>query len=69
LVWCFAGGGSGNEPDLTAFDGTLLVGEGRRHSEWPIHGEIMQRRPDVNYTAHSHPFYGAIYSSVHEPLR
>jgi L-fuculose-phosphate aldolase len=54
---------------LTAFDGTPLAGEGRCHSEWPVHGEIMQLRPDINYTAHSHPFYGSIYSAVHEPLR
>lgn len=54
---------------LTAFDGTPLTGEGRRHSEWPIHGEIMKMRDDLNYTAHAHPFYGSIYSAVTEPLR
>jgi len=54
---------------LTAFDGTPLAGEGRRHSEWPIHGEIFQLRPDITHTAHAHPFYGAIYSAIQEPLR
>lgn len=54
---------------LTAFDGTPLTGEGRRHSEWPIHGEIFQRRPDINFSAHTHPFYGAIFSAVSAPLR
>lgn len=54
---------------LTAFDGTPLTGEGRRHSEWPIHGEIMKARDDINYTAHSHPFHGSIYSAVNDPLR
>ena len=49
---------------LTAFDGTPLYGEGRRHSEWPIHGEIMQARPDVQFTAHTHPFNAVIFSSI-----
>lgn len=54
---------------LTGFDGEELFGEGRRHSEWPIHGEIFQLRPDLNYSAHTHPFYGAAFSAVEEPLR
>ena len=53
---------------LIDFDGALLHGTGRRHSEWPIHGEIFLVRSDVNFIAHTHPFYGSIYSSIAEPL-
>lgn len=53
---------------LVSFEGELLHGRGRRHSEWPIHGEIMLRRPDVNYTGHTHPFYASIFSAIPEPL-
>lgn len=54
---------------LTSFDGELLHGTGRRHSEWPIHGEFLARRPDIQFTAHTHPFYSSIFSSIAEPLR
>ncbi len=54
---------------LTSFDGELLHGTGRRHSEWPIHGEILALRRDVDFTAHTHPFHGSIFSSFAEPLR
>jgi ribulose-5-phosphate 4-epimerase/fuculose-1-phosphate aldolase len=54
---------------LTSFEGELLHGKGRRHSEWPIHGEIFLRRPDILFTAHTHPFYSSIFSAVPEPLR
>ena len=54
---------------LVAFDGKKLFGDGDRHSEWPIHGKIYERRPDVNSVGHTHPFYGCIYSGVAEPLR
>lgn len=54
---------------LTSFEGELLHGKGRRHSEWPIHGEIFLRRPDIEFTAHTHPFYSSIFSAVPEPLR
>lgn len=53
---------------LLGFDGHVLFGEGRSHSEWPIHSEIMLARPDVNYTCHSHPFHAVIYSSIPVPL-
>ena len=53
---------------LVAFDGTQLDGDGKRHNEWPIHAEILKRRPDLNFTAHTHPFYSTIYSTVAEPL-
>ena len=54
---------------LVDFDGNVIHGDRRRlHSEWPIHAEIMKRRPDIHFTAHTHPFYGVIYSSIEEPM-
>ncbi len=53
---------------LVAFDGKQLAGAGVRHSEWPIHAEIFRARPDLNATAHTHPFYSVIYSAVKRPL-
>jgi ribulose-5-phosphate 4-epimerase/fuculose-1-phosphate aldolase len=54
---------------LIDFDGKKLHGEGKRHSEWPIHTEIMKERADINVTAHSHPFYGRVFSAATEPLQ
>ncbi len=54
---------------LTSFEGELLRGKGKRHSEWPIHGEIFLRRPDIQFSAHTHPFHGSIFSSIPEALR
>lgn len=54
---------------LVSFEGELIHGRGRRHSEWPIHGEVYLARPDINFTAHTHSFHAAIFSSIPEPLR
>ena len=54
---------------LIDFDGNKLFGDGKRHSEWPIHTEIMKRRDDINVTVHSHPFHGRVFSACTEPLR
>ena len=54
---------------LIDFDGNQLYGDGKRHNEWPIHTEIMRRRADINVTAHSHPFYGRLFSACTEPLQ
>jgi len=54
---------------LIDFDGNLLYGDGnKRHSEWPIHVGIYKARPDVNATAHTHPRYGTVFSSISTPL-
>lgn len=39
-------------------------GEGRLHSEMPLHNEIYRARPDVNCVIHIHPFYATLLSSV-----
>ncbi|MDP6175437.1 MAG: class II aldolase/adducin family protein [Rhodospirillales bacterium] len=53
---------------LFSFEGEMLAGYGRHHSEWPIHSEIFLLRPDINYTCHGHPFYGSIFSAISDPL-
>src|SRR5437764_1238547 len=40
---------------LVGPDGAVLAGEGPRHSEYPIHTEIMAARPDVGGVVHTHP--------------
>src|SRR5690606_21978747 len=54
---------------LVNFDGEKLEGEGGRHSEWPIHSEILRMRPDVQVVAHSHPFYASLLSAFSTPLQ
>lgn len=36
-------------------NGVVLSGDGARHSEYPIHTEIMAARPDVGGVVHTHP--------------
>jgi len=53
---------------LMDFEGRRLAGDGKPHGEWPIHSEILLRRPDINATSHTHPFYASIYSASDQPL-
>lgn len=53
---------------LLDFDGNQLAGDGKSHGEWPIHSEILRLRPEINATAHTHPFYASVYSACNEPL-
>jgi L-fuculose-phosphate aldolase len=54
---------------LVDMDGVKLEGEGGRHSEWPIHSEVFQTRPEINVVAHTHPFHACILSSSTEPIQ
>lgn len=36
-------------------NGVVLSGDGARHSEYPIHTEIMAARPDIGGVVHTHP--------------
>lgn len=54
---------------LVDWDGTKLSGSGGRHSEWPIHSEILKLRADVQVVVHTHPFYASVFSASTEPLR
>lgn len=53
---------------LVDFDGNTVAGTGSRHHEWPIHAEILRRRPDVNAVGHTHAFYSQIFAATDEPL-
>jgi len=50
-------------------DGTVLVGEGPRHSEFPIHAEVMAARPDVGCVVHTHARAPVAFAAAGEPLR
>lgn len=54
---------------LVDYDGNKIAGEGGRHSEWPIHSEILRSRPDIDVVAHTHPFYGCVVSSAAQPMK
>lgn len=53
---------------LIGFSGERLAGEGGRHSEWPIHAEILKRRPDVQVVAHTHALHASVFSGGTEAL-
>jgi ribulose-5-phosphate 4-epimerase/fuculose-1-phosphate aldolase len=53
---------------LVSFAGEKLAGEGGRHSEWPIHAEILRRRPEVQVVAHTHALHASVLSGTGEPL-
>lgn len=54
---------------LLDFDGNVLAGPRERHTEWPIHAEILRARPEVGAVGHTHAFYSQIFSTTDEPLR
>ncbi len=54
---------------LVDWDGTVLVGSGKRHSEYPIHTEIMRARSDVNAVVHTHPPHALAFAALGVPLR
>ena len=54
---------------LVDWDGQQLSGSGGRHSEWPIHSEILRVRPDVQVVAHTHPFHACVVSASLDPLQ
>ena len=54
---------------LVSPDGEVLEGAGRRHIEYPIHTEIMARRPDVGAVVHTHSDAANAFAALDEPLR
>lgn len=50
-------------------DGTVLSGDGARHSEYPIHTEIMAARSDVGAVVHTHPPHAVALAATGQPLR
>ena len=53
---------------LVSWTGEKLAGEGGRHSEWPIHSEIMRARADVAVTFHTHPTHACVVSGAKAKL-
>jgi ribulose-5-phosphate 4-epimerase/fuculose-1-phosphate aldolase len=53
---------------LLDWNGQQLHGTGTRHSEWPIHSEILRLRADVHVVAHTHPFHASVFSASIDPL-
>lgn len=53
---------------LVSFTGEKLEGEGGRHSEWPIHAEILKARSDVHVVAHTHALHASVFSGGTEEL-
>ena len=53
---------------LVTWEGVQIAGEGGRHSEWPIHSEILKARPEVNVVAHTHPLHASVLSAYPGPL-
>jgi L-fuculose-phosphate aldolase len=53
---------------LVDMEGNKIAGEGGRHSEWPIHSEILRNRPDVNVVGHTHPTFASVLSASTESL-
>jgi len=54
---------------LVSFEGEVLAGAHPRHSEWPIHTEIMRARPDLAAVVHSHPPHSIALGASGQPLR
>jgi ribulose-5-phosphate 4-epimerase/fuculose-1-phosphate aldolase len=54
---------------LVGADGEVLAGSGPRHSEYPIHTEIMNARPDVGGVVHTHPPHAVALAATGQPLR
>jgi L-fuculose-phosphate aldolase len=50
-------------------DGVVLSGDGQRHSEYPIHTEIMAARPEVRAVVHTHPPHAVALAATGQPLR
>jgi L-fuculose-phosphate aldolase len=53
---------------LVGWDGAVLAGDGRRHSEWPLHSEVLASRPDLMVSAHTHPEYATLLTAMEEDL-
>jgi L-fuculose-phosphate aldolase len=54
---------------LLDWDGQQRLGAGGRHSEWPVHSEILLLREDVRVVVHSHPFHACVFSASLDPLQ
>lgn len=54
---------------LVGPEGEVIEGEGVRHSEFPIHTEVMAARPDVGGVVHTHPPHAVALAATGQELR
>lgn len=54
---------------LVSPGGDVLDGSGKRHIEYPIHVEIMNRRPDVGAVVHTHSDAANAFAALDTPMR
>jgi ribulose-5-phosphate 4-epimerase/fuculose-1-phosphate aldolase len=54
---------------LVSPTGEVLLGGGQRHSEYPIHTELMAARPDVGGVVHVHSRYSVALAAASQQLR
>ena len=59
------------EKDLLVLDldGNVLEGSGKRHTEYPIHTEIIRARADVMAVVHTHPIHSVAFAARGLKLR
>jgi L-fuculose-phosphate aldolase len=57
-----------NDVILINHDGVVIDGDRSRHSEWPIHAEIMAAREDVRAVVHTHPPHAIAFAAAGQPL-
>jgi L-ribulose-5-phosphate 4-epimerase len=72
-VWMKTAGWGFEEVDtdrvvLVSPAGEVLSGAGSRHIEYPIHTEIISRRPDVGCTVHTHAPALSAFACLDTPL-
>ncbi|SFO51212.1 L-fuculose-phosphate aldolase [Pseudonocardia ammonioxydans] len=48
--------------------GSVVEGDGPRHSEYPIHTEVLAMRPDVGAVVHTHPPHAVALGATGQPL-
>lgn len=73
-AWMKSSGWGFEEVDATRVvlvspSGAVLDGTGRRHIEYPIHTEVMARRPDVGAVVHTHSDAANAFAALDVPLR
>jgi L-fuculose-phosphate aldolase len=54
---------------LLDFDGAKVAGHRQRHNEFPIHAEILRRRPEINAVVHTHPVLSTVLGSSAHAIR
>jgi L-fuculose-phosphate aldolase len=54
---------------LLSWEGEILEGAAGRHVEYPIHTEIMRRRPEINSVVHTHPLYSIAFAATGRELK